>query len=145
LTKKSAGCPNVSSFFKLVIVLDVLDPFPSILCQSLYGIALKAIDPHFGPAAIPADEAGLPVALKLVLAHQDLAVVDQHYPVALVGANGVVLDVDDWSYGHYAVEIATDVVFRYQKFLAVQQKHPLATGLFDLAVVYVVVDVSGAF
>ena len=93
LAEKSAGSSDVGSFLELVILLDILDAFPSVFGQGFNSIAIEFVDSHPGSTCISAHESCLSVVLELVLTHQNLAVIDQHHPIALVGAYCVVLYV----------------------------------------------------
>jgi hypothetical protein len=73
-----------------------------------------------------------------------LAVVDEHDSVAFVIADSVILEIDDGGDADNAVVIVGDGIFGDEEFLTVKEEHTLASGILNLIVIDVVVDVAGA-
>ena len=94
LTEKSAGSSDIGSFLELVILLDILYAFPPVFSQSFNSIAIKFVDSHLGSTCISTHETCLSVVLELIFAHENLTVINQHHPIALVGADCVILNID---------------------------------------------------
>jgi len=104
------GHPNVGLLIELVVFLDIRESSPAALDDHIDAVGCKPVGLHPGLAGAATDESGDPVALDGILVHDDLAVLDEHDPVALVLADGVVFEVDHRGHAQHAVVVAVDVV-----------------------------------
>lgn len=139
-----AGYPHIRAFNKLILVFDVSNAVPALLDEHFDPVAGELVLPHFGFAGVPANKSRFSIALDGVLAHEYVAIIDEHDSVASVIVNLIVLDVDDGSNGHDAVVVAADLVLGDEELLAVEQENALASSLHDLVVVDIVIDIVGA-
>jgi hypothetical protein len=77
----------------------------------------------------------------MILSKKNLAIINEYDSIALVFCDVVVLDVDNWSHSQDSIIVTRYYIFGNQKLFTMSKQHTLPTGVTDVIIVNIVIDI----